>query len=432
MKVDFHFGSSRGDLRPALLKALTDCKSLKIITGFVTKSGIKELGEELGRKLDLLVFGHSNPSALEAMVNLFNVLSSLGKSRIIKVHLGYGHKTKEENNLRFLYRPMMHSKIFLFENPDGTFKAFVGSQNITGYSLMGLNSEAAVVIEGDITEPIYGKLVSAILSVDSESQFFRPEKLETYSKWARILTKGMESDEPRVEGEKVAVLYALVDQSRNIMPKIGDTIYFEVSREDGEHFSSINGKTDIWLFPFDSSGKSLANPRQEPFCFRASQGTINDARLKATNDLWSVWYIPDFSQRMISYLNGTPTYGGGEFQVRLKLEYTIKKTYSNNKHGIVTYAPLTKKSTKLIPLLEENGPYYENMESKLERGEEHPFEDEWALIKGFKELESEGGANKLINNTFPQPADIIENKEILRSGVFFNPKARAIVYNPND
>ena len=83
MDVDFHFEKSRGDLRPILSKALSECKSLKVVTGFVTESGITQLLTSNPEKLDLLIFGHSNISALNAMKDLFHNLSNLGKEDII-------------------------------------------------------------------------------------------------------------------------------------------------------------------------------------------------------------------------------------------------------------------------------------------------------------------------------------------------------------
>ena len=43
---------------------------------------------------------------------------------------------------------MLHSKVYLFEMPEEKSTAFVGSHNITGFALGGLNGEAGVLLEG--------------------------------------------------------------------------------------------------------------------------------------------------------------------------------------------------------------------------------------------------------------------------------------------
>ena len=47
---------------------------------------------------------------------------------------------------------MLHSKAYLLEMADNSAVAFVGSHNLTGFALLGLNGEAGVLLEGDAME----------------------------------------------------------------------------------------------------------------------------------------------------------------------------------------------------------------------------------------------------------------------------------------
>ena len=432
MDVDFHFEKSRGDLRPILSKALSECKSLKVVTGFVTKSGITQLLTSKPEKLDLLIFGHSNISALDAMKDLFYNLSNLGKEDIIKIHLGYGHRLKEVNGLRPLYRPMMHSKIFFFENYDSTFRAFVGSQNVTGFSLSGLNSEATVIIEGSIVDKIYEKILRGIRSVDLESQVFRPERCEFYLEWFKILYKGSKPAFPKVKRESVAILYALVDLEGQRLPKVGDSIYLELSEKDGVHFQKINGKTDIWLFPTDSNGRSVAISEQKPLFFRASIVTINNANSSEIINSHSDWYMNNFSEKTIKYINGVPEYNKGHYQVRLKLDSTLEETYHVNDYKIVRYEPVNKNFKKLTPILDKESTINGiDQPAIVGHGEESLNHKVWSLIKGFNEWETHAKELEIYSDEILQPLVAVK-KFISLEGVYFKQNVRRVDPDTNN
>ncbi|MGB2820628.1 MAG: hypothetical protein WBF17_06575 [Phycisphaerae bacterium] len=44
------------------------------------------------------------------------------------------------------------------EAPDGTASAFVGSHNMTGFALGGMNGEASVLLEGPSTEAVFEQI----------------------------------------------------------------------------------------------------------------------------------------------------------------------------------------------------------------------------------------------------------------------------------
>jgi phosphatidylserine/phosphatidylglycerophosphate/cardiolipin synthase-like enzyme len=70
------------------------------------------------------------------------------------VHLGHSRPTGASAKHRFYrYHPMLHSKVCLLDMGDDSACAFVGSHNLTGFALLGLNGEAGILIEGPSSSP---------------------------------------------------------------------------------------------------------------------------------------------------------------------------------------------------------------------------------------------------------------------------------------
>ena len=49
---------------------------------------------------------------------------------------------------------MLHSKVYLLDMPGDEAVAVIGSHNMTGFALGGLNGEASVMLEGHKTDPV--------------------------------------------------------------------------------------------------------------------------------------------------------------------------------------------------------------------------------------------------------------------------------------
>jgi hypothetical protein len=95
--------------------------------------------KSVSSKIKRFVLGAGTFKAFEALDGLISSGLPTGAAR---VHLGYTRATGGRKHLFARYRPMLHSKIYFFEMPDGTATAFVGSHNLTGFALRGLNGEA--------------------------------------------------------------------------------------------------------------------------------------------------------------------------------------------------------------------------------------------------------------------------------------------------
>ena len=78
---------------------------------------------------------------------------------------------------------MLHSKIYFFEMPEGTATAFVGSHNLTGFALRGLNGEAAVLLEGPSSDPVFDEIRSHIAESYRQAVPYDTSLKEAYARW---------------------------------------------------------------------------------------------------------------------------------------------------------------------------------------------------------------------------------------------------------
>jgi hypothetical protein len=146
-------------------------------------------------------------------------------------------------------RPMLHSKIYLFEMPDGTAAAFVGSHNLTGFALRGLNGEAGVLLEGPSSDPVFAEIRAHIAESFRQAVPYDPSLKEAYAQWLRdyLDQLGIDAtDMPRdAESKRTVVLFAVVPTGR--LPREGDRIYFEIDLRLTE-ISAIDTEVHLHLF----------------------------------------------------------------------------------------------------------------------------------------------------------------------------------------
>jgi len=84
----------------------------------------------------------------------------------------------------FIERHLMHTKMLLFDLPDGKAELWVGSHNFTRQALTGVNREASLVIPCHQNDVLYSKTLAYLHSilVDKDCHPFNPELLDTYKK----------------------------------------------------------------------------------------------------------------------------------------------------------------------------------------------------------------------------------------------------------
>lgn len=429
LRIDFFFEDGRGDLTHQLQIALRECKSLKIVSGFVTERGVADLGEDLENKLDLFIFGHANGKALQAMSSLYDRLEKNGKKGIIKIHFGYGHES-EQNKLHYVYRPMMHSKIFLFDYDNGLFVAFVGSQNVTGYSLEGMNSEALVRIEGNITDPIYSKLISSINKIETKAELFDKRFAWEYELFHENVVKGMLSEIERPKREYLSLIYAFYDIEGPIKPALGHQIYFEVPENEQGSYRSIQTRFDVWLYPVNNGLSYGTHSTDDILYFRAIQNLAANAEGVIASGIPKVeWHMQSYKRPILEYLNTEPTVGNFPIQVKLQLKQSFKEAYPERRMSDIRYVAPTRNSYELTPR-------FDLSDISLMRGGWKPIKrpqrdkeimshNAWHLIRGFKQFDSPRQLSLSDDYRLPKPSNVSDVLREMKEGVFFKYRVRA-------
>ena len=248
-RVRICFPASRGDLRPVLAAAFARCDRVRIAVGFASPQGIRELATLLPLSaIEWFIFGHGGRAALAAADDLGR---RIGRQRV-RIHPGYALGSEASARARPIYRPMMHSKLYLGTSESGAYSGFIGSQNITAFALEGLNAEAGVLLDGLQSDPECVAIEAALSQVYSESQPFDPALIEEYAGWHKCILEGL-SEEEDEQGPgwgylPVIVLMAALDTGRT--PKPGETLYFEVPQAYTGRFVRNESPIDIWVFPY--------------------------------------------------------------------------------------------------------------------------------------------------------------------------------------
>lgn len=84
----------------------------------------------------------------------------------------------------YLQRHLLHTKMLLFDLPDGAAELWVGSHNFTKQALKGINREASLVIPCQQGDAIYTQAREYILSIlhDPDCRRFDPSQIDTYKR----------------------------------------------------------------------------------------------------------------------------------------------------------------------------------------------------------------------------------------------------------
>ena len=139
---------------------------------------------------------------------------------------------------------MLHSKVYLLEMEDGQAIAIIGSHNLTGYALLGLNGEAAVVVEGLLTDPEMQKIKHHIVLSRNQSVQYLPSMKEAFTWWTSEFINGLHgkvNDQPRnLSGKTNIILLGLKSIKKD------DVIYFELPAALG--INTLNSEVHIFIF----------------------------------------------------------------------------------------------------------------------------------------------------------------------------------------
>ena len=196
----------------------------------------------------MLVVGAATYRAFDA----FDQLLGMGvQPDRLRVHLGHSRPTSSGARYGFYrYHPMLHSKIYLFELPGGKAAALVGSHNLTGFALHGLNGEAGTLIEGEANDAPFADLRSHVATAVQGAVPYDPTHREAYAWWAKQFMDGLAgkfNDSPR-DGQAARTVVILAEADPNDLPSAEDVIYFELPSA----LLRVNAmNTEVHVYMFD-------------------------------------------------------------------------------------------------------------------------------------------------------------------------------------
>ena len=246
------FDKPQQEIASLLRDRLECCLSASLVAGFMTVEGIKAIIDPLCQhpaKLNHLVVGAGTYRAFESFDRLINVGVNPNN---LHVHLGFTRRTSVRAKHRFFrYHPMLHSKVYLMEMEGGTSSAFIGSHNLTGFALMGLNGEAGVLLEGPSSSPEFDDIRNHIAEAVQQAVVYDPSMKDAYSWWTVQFIDGLRAksnDRPR-DSETKRTIVVMAECASADLPCEGDRVYFEIPEAIGR---IANMRAEVHLFVFDT------------------------------------------------------------------------------------------------------------------------------------------------------------------------------------
>lgn len=293
VSVRFVYDTPQREIASLLSGSYLGIAGAALVAGFMTVEGIDAILQPIRNnpsKLTTLVVGAATWRAFDA----FDQLLGLGvPPDRLRVHLGHSRPTSAAAKHPFYrYHPMLHSKVYLFARADGTAAAFVGSHNLTGFALCGLNGEAGVLLDGSANSAPFAEIRKHINVAVSESVQYDPTQRDAYAWWAGQFMEGLAAkfeDYPR-EGEAKNTIIILVQDAGQGLPKSDDVIYFELPAAIGK-VQSLQAEVHIYVFdPLPASPfaalSSLQQARGSLWC--RTVGVEDD---RGGRELDAAWHI---------------------------------------------------------------------------------------------------------------------------------------------
>jgi hypothetical protein len=244
------FGTPQTEIASLLDQKLSASVSTSIVSGFITVEGIDRLQAAIGANpgsIAAVVVGAGTFRAYEGLDSLLVLGVPIDK---LFVHLGHTRATSAGAAHQFYrYHPMLHSKVYYMEHRDGSASAIIGSHNVTGFALMGLNGEAAVMLEGDAHDVQFQQVRRHIDEARSQAVQYSQGMKEAYSWWSLQFFEGLRdktNDLPK-EGEGKTTIVILAELEGAVLPKRDDTFYFEIPSALGR-IQSLRAEIHLYLF----------------------------------------------------------------------------------------------------------------------------------------------------------------------------------------
>jgi HKD family nuclease len=346
-KIEFLYENPLQMIAGKIRNLIEISQNIKIIAGFLTDNGLDLIFSPIKKdpkKLSLLLIGSANQNAFDAIDRLISI--RVDKSKIL-VDLGH---TRLSNSGFVKYHPMMHSKIYFFEIDSKTSAAIIGSHNMTSFALGGLNSEAAIYIEGDKTNPLFQDILSHINKCASEAVPYDPTMQEIYAEYFRMYMERLATF-IFYKGEKVNykdrtfIIIAQLDSSLARL-SAGDKIFFRAP-DIIKFLSKLDIDVHIYIFdklpknPLEAL-KNLHSPKEK------YKGTVSGTNKNDSLDTANVNLVIDDLKNPIISKKPTPynfSSGVNEFQIIVDINSILEKEFEYK---------FTAEIDKIIPELNEN------------------------------------------------------------------------------
>jgi hypothetical protein len=360
----------------------------QIVAGFATPEGIDVLESSLcatPASMQGMVIGAGTYQSYQALDKL--IAGGIPAQKLF-VHLGHTRITGAGAKNRFYrYHPMLHSKIYYMEHSDRTASAIIGSHNVTGFALLGLNGEGAVLLQGPKDSPEFDKVRQHIDTAIRQSVPYDPAMKDAYAWWTHefILAVADKVDGIPREGEYKRTIVILAQLSPQQSPKKDDIVYFELPQALGT-IRSLNAEVHIYLFdnlpPSPSAGlNSLQTARKSLWC-RARGLEMERGGVELQAD----WYIDNHTRPILHRVRPPfrPRPAADMQQVRVRAFNEVRGTFDylfpKSRAGFV---PVIDRGEKLTPHPE----YIDYL--KKDYRKINPEDLEWYVVKALEPEQAE-------------------------------------------
>lgn len=381
MQVEFIHENPKHPIHIRLKNDLANAERVFIASGFLSHSGINFIIDGLQgdvSKIRAIVVGAATRKAFDT----FDILLQQGMPvDRLRLHLGYAKREKLPK-MSSGYRPMFHSKIILIERTDRELLAYVGSHNVTGFAMGGINGEACIRIRGKQNNQLLLDIFQHIKSAFHEAVIYSKEMKKPFLWWINRHYKGLLgfiSSEDFSSAIKAPSLIILAARTTGVV-RLKDVIYMSVPRNTFKFLKKITAAhIHLYLFPPETlpSIENIHHPNVLLFACELAGAEV-DHGAKSVEASWEIT-DPD-APKLYSVPDGTVKADKEKFnktagalsQIRIRPTRLIEEKFEYLVQEEASYYD---------PKLDENKKIEETNDLQLLSEKEKGF---WVLVNGLE------------------------------------------------
>jgi hypothetical protein len=391
------FNSPQQEIASTIRDLFNRCRAARIVTGFATIAGVETISPDVARypdKLWTFVVGAATYGAFEAIDSLIGAGVSVDR---VFVHLGHTRQKGADPNKFVGFHPMMHSKVYLFEMPDDTSVAVVGSHNVTKFALRGLNCEAATILSGPTADLEMQKLYDHVENCRQQAVPYDASLKVGFAYWT-----SQYFDDSRIEAidgardaDSHQTVIILLERPAGRLPEVGEGVYFELPSALEKRIRST--RTEVHIFFFATRPVSvlsaIANLANAVAARRGQVFQIDERN--RTREMEMEWRIANRTVPTIDRLTGVfrPTQMPGMQQVSATVEGPLDASFEYLfESDIVIWQPIYDRQ-RIVPSQTEVAhkvpdstvvEFGQDLMPRRRSREDHP---EWYLVTGLTRIE---------------------------------------------